>query len=110
MPGSGSGSCRSRPTTRKALESPVADLKNIGAGRFGGALTAGLFLERFVDDDTPWVHLDIAGPAFQSEPDGVNPKGGQASGSGPCWRCSPTGEREMEVIDELEELELELDG
>ena len=46
---------------RKLLESEVADLKNIG-GSYGGALTAGLFLQEFVDG-VPWVHLDIAGPA-----------------------------------------------
>ncbi len=45
------------------LKSDVADLKNTG-GRWGGALTAGLFLREFVDRTQPWVHLDIAGPAF----------------------------------------------
>lgn len=47
---------------RKLLKSEIADMQNIG-GRWGGALTAGLFLEEFVDK-TPWAHLDIAGPAF----------------------------------------------
>lgn len=47
---------------RKQIESPIADMKNIG-NRYGGALTAGLFLQEFVDDAIPWVHLDIAGPA-----------------------------------------------
>jgi leucyl aminopeptidase len=47
------------------LKSDVADLKNTG-GRWGGALTAGLFLREFVDRTQPWVHLDIAGPAFAS--------------------------------------------
>jgi leucyl aminopeptidase len=44
-----------------AIKSEVADVKNIG-GREGGAITAGKFLARFVD--SPWIHLDIAGPAF----------------------------------------------
>jgi leucyl aminopeptidase len=44
---------------RKLLDSEVADMKNIG-GPYGGALTAGLFLQEFVGD-VPWVHLDIAG-------------------------------------------------
>ncbi|MFK7778672.1 MAG: leucyl aminopeptidase [Gimesia sp.] len=44
------------------LKSDVADLKNIGT-RWGGAITAAKFLEHFVNE-TPWVHLDIAGPAF----------------------------------------------
>jgi leucyl aminopeptidase len=47
---------------RKLIKSEIADMQNIG-GRWGGALTAGLFLEEFVDK-TPWAHLDIAGPAF----------------------------------------------
>ncbi|RIK09155.1 MAG: leucyl aminopeptidase [Acidobacteria bacterium] len=47
---------------RKQIESPIADIKNIG-NRYGGALTAGLFLQEFVDESIPWVHLDIAGPA-----------------------------------------------
>lgn len=44
------------------LKSDVADCRNIG-GRWGGAITAAKFLEKFVDEK-PWVHLDIAGPAF----------------------------------------------
>jgi leucyl aminopeptidase len=48
----------------KLIESDVADIKNVG-GRWGGAITAAKFLERFVQD-RPWVHLDIAGPAFAS--------------------------------------------
>lgn len=46
------------------LKSDVADCRNIG-GRWGGAITAAKFLEKFVDE-TPWVHLDIAGPSFAS--------------------------------------------
>ncbi len=51
------------PQLRSSLDSPIADIANIG-DRNGGMLTAGLFLSEFVPDDTPWVHLDIAGPAF----------------------------------------------
>ncbi|MFN0055612.1 MAG: leucyl aminopeptidase [Planctomycetales bacterium] len=46
------------------IKSEVADIRNVG-GRWGGAITAGKFLERFVRQ-RPWVHLDIAGPAFAS--------------------------------------------
>ena len=46
------------------LKSDVADCRNIG-GRWGGAISAAKFLEKFVDGK-PWVHLDIAGPAFAS--------------------------------------------
>ncbi len=66
---------------RKSLESPVADLKNIGS-RFGGALTAGLFLQEFVGEGIPWAHLDIAGPAFNEEaPYGFTPKEGTGFGT-----------------------------
>ena len=47
------------------LESKVADLKSVG-DRFGGALTAAAFLSKFVPEQIPWAHLDIAGPAFNS--------------------------------------------
>ncbi len=49
------------------IHSKVADIKNIGAGRWGGATTAAKLLERFVDS-RPWVHLDIAGPSFRDKP------------------------------------------
>ena len=49
------------------VKSKVADIKNIGDGRWGGAITAAKFLENFVDE-LPWVHLDIAGPAFTDQP------------------------------------------
>jgi leucyl aminopeptidase len=64
---------------RKNLDSEVADIKNIGGGRFGGALTAGLFLKEFVGD-VPWAHLDIAGPARSEEDDAYLPKGGTGFG------------------------------
>ncbi len=64
------------PELRPSMDSPVADIANIG-DRYGGMLVAGLFLQDFVPDDIPWVHLDIAGPAFnQGEPHGYTPKGG----------------------------------
>jgi len=48
------------------VKSEYADLKNLG-GKYGGALTAGLFLQEFVGE-IPWAHLDIAGPAFAERP------------------------------------------
>jgi leucyl aminopeptidase len=56
------------------IESGVADIRNIGR-RWGGAITAALFLAEFVGD-TPWVHLDIAGPAFTDKGGDFTPKGG----------------------------------
>lgn len=55
-------------------KSHFADIKNTG-GRYGGAITAGLFLSEFVND-IPWVHLDIAGTSFISKDRGYLPKGG----------------------------------
>ena len=49
------------------IQSQVADIKNVGEGRWGGAIAAAKFLEQFVGQ-TPWVHLDIAGPAFNDKP------------------------------------------
>ena len=65
---------------RSQLESDVADVKNIGSGPYGGAITAGLFLKEFVAEDIPWAHLDIAGPAFADAPWGIHPKGGTGFG------------------------------
>jgi leucyl aminopeptidase len=64
---------------RRSIDSEVADLKNIGSDRWGGALTAGLFLREFVGS-VPWAHLDIAGPARSSEDDGYVRKGGTGWG------------------------------
>jgi leucyl aminopeptidase len=58
---------------RKLIDSEVADIKNIGK-RWGGAITAALFLREFVGD-TPWVHVDIAGPAFAQKAGDYWPKG-----------------------------------
>ena len=46
-----------------------ADIANLGGSRFGGASQAAAFLEHFVEDKRPWVHLDIAGPAIFNEMD-----------------------------------------
>jgi leucyl aminopeptidase len=61
---------------RASLDSPVADMANIGE-RMGGMLVAGLFLKEFIADDLPWLHLDIAGPAYnEGQPHGYTPVGG----------------------------------
>ncbi|MFZ2682119.1 MAG: leucyl aminopeptidase [Patescibacteria group bacterium] len=52
---------------RDLIVSDIADLRNIATSRYGGALTAGLFLQEFAEA-TPWAHLDIAGPAFAERP------------------------------------------
>jgi len=53
-------------TYKSLIKSDIADVKNVG-NRWGGALTAGLFLEEFVGE-VPWAHLDIAGPSFAERP------------------------------------------
>lgn len=59
---------------RKIIDSDVADVKNLGK-RYGGAITAALFLADFVGD-VPWAHMDIAGPAFAEKAGDLTPKGG----------------------------------
>ncbi|MFI1285384.1 leucyl aminopeptidase [Streptomyces sp. NPDC020858] len=64
---------------RKAMDSPTADIANMGE-RMGGGLAAGLFLQEFVGEGITWAHLDIAGPAFhEGAPFGYTPKGGTGS-------------------------------
>ena len=58
---------------KKQIESKVADIKNTG-GRPGGTITAGAYLSNFVDD-TPWIHLDIAGTAWDFTEKAYIPKG-----------------------------------
>ena len=58
---------------RQLIDSSVADIKNVG-DRWGGAITAGWFLSEFVGE-TPWCHLDIAGPAFNDRGTDLSPRG-----------------------------------
>ena len=64
---------------RRDIDSEVADMKNIGRPGQAGTLVAGLFLREFVDD-TPWAHLDIAGPARSDEDAGYIRKGATGFG------------------------------
>ena len=67
---------------RKTLKSKIADICNISSTRYGGAITAGMFLDEFIkkENKDKWVHCDIAGPAYVEEQWGYNPYG--ASGAG----------------------------
>jgi len=67
---------------KKMIISPVADLSNTGSTRYGGSLTAGLFLSEFIKKKNlnKWLHLDIAGPAYVESDWGYNQYG--ASGAG----------------------------
>jgi len=60
-----------------ALKSDVADLRNISTNRWGGMSVAGCYLSHFVPENVEWVHIDIAGPAYNtSAPHGYTPKRG----------------------------------
>jgi leucyl aminopeptidase len=58
----------------KLLKSRIADMKNVG-GRPAGSITAAQFLQRFVKEETPWIHLDIAGVASVTTETSYAPKG-----------------------------------
>lgn len=62
---------------KELLKSDIADLKNLG-GKYAGAITAGKFLEHFTD--YPFIHLDIAGPAYLHKPESYLGKGGTGTG------------------------------
>jgi leucyl aminopeptidase len=61
---------------RKLIESPVADIVNTGNIPMGGAITAALFLEAFVEETTPWAHFDVMAWNLSSQPG--RPEGGEA--------------------------------
>jgi len=61
----------------KLIDSPIADMKNVGP-RFGGSITAAQFIKRFVEDGVQWAHLDIAGMVWSAK-------------TGPTWDKGATG-------------------
>lgn len=63
----------------KLIDSPIADIKNVGP-REGGSITAAQFLKRFVDDGVRWAHLDIAGMVWASKPGTLWDKGATGFG------------------------------
>jgi leucyl aminopeptidase len=66
-------------TYDKMLDSPIADMKNIGS-RYAGSITAAQFLQRFIDKGTPWAHLDIAGMVWADKPGQTWDKGATGYG------------------------------
>ena len=61
---------------KEDLKSTVADLANVSGQRFAGMLVAGVYLREFVADGIDWVHIDVAGPAYNTgSPWGYDPKG-----------------------------------
>ena len=67
---------------QKLIKSEIADVCNIGSSRYGGAITAAMFLDKFIEkkNKDKWMHIDIAGPAYVEEQWAYNPFG--ASGAG----------------------------
>ena len=61
------------------IDSPIADMKNVGP-REGGSITAAQFIQRFVDDGVKWAHLDIAGMVWAAKPGAVWDKGATGYG------------------------------
>ena len=65
------------PELRPGIDSAIADITQVTGDRWGGMLVAGHFLSTFMPEGVPWVHLDIAGPAWNAGgPHGYTPKGG----------------------------------
>ena len=63
----------------KLIDSPIADMKNIG-GRYAGSITAAQFIKRFIDDGVKWAHLDIAGMVWSDKPGATFDKGATGYG------------------------------
>ncbi len=83
----------------KMIDSKIADMQNIG-GPYGGSSTAAEFLYRFVDKDTPWVHLDIAGMAWNHKPKDTIPVGAVGFGVGTLFNLIQNSNTEKLTIDE----------
>ena len=71
---------------RELIKSDIADISNISSSRYGGAITAGIFLDKFIKDEykDKWLHLDIAGPAYVGKTWGCNPTGASGAGVRAC--------------------------
>lgn len=67
------------PAYDKLLDSQIADMKNVGP-RYGGSITAGQFLQRFIENELPWAHLDIAGTVWADKPGATWDKGATGYG------------------------------
>ena len=67
------------PAYDKLIDSPIADMKNVGP-REAGSITAAQFLQRFIKKGTPWAHLDIAGMAWSNKPGATWGKGATGYG------------------------------
>ncbi|HEY0959096.1 MAG TPA: leucyl aminopeptidase [Novosphingobium sp.] len=67
------------PAYDRMIDSPIADMKNVGP-RFGGSITAAQFLQRYIENGTSWAHLDIAGMVWADKPGATWDKGATGYG------------------------------
>jgi len=67
------------PAYDKLIDSPIADMKNVGP-RGAGSITAAQYLQRFIENDTPWAHLDIAAMVWAQKPGATWDKGATGYG------------------------------
>jgi leucyl aminopeptidase len=65
---------------REHVKSETADVKNLGKRGNAGVIAGAAFIEKFIPKDTPWAHIDLAGPAMRSEAGAYQPKGGTGWG------------------------------
>jgi leucyl aminopeptidase len=65
---------------KKLLKSSIADIQNISSKRYGGSITAALFLNKFIDEGQDWAHIDIAGTAFSDKGSAYGVAGGTGFG------------------------------
>lgn len=70
------------PHIKELIKSKIADVSNTGSSRYGGAISAGMFLGEFIRKEykDKWLHLDIAGPAYLEKAWGENSYGASAAG------------------------------
>lgn len=66
-------------TFDRLIDSPIADMKNVGP-REGGSITAAQFIQRFIENGTPWAHVDMAGKAWADKPSATAAKGATGFG------------------------------
>ena len=74
------------PYLKELVKSNIADISNTSSSRYGGALTAGIFLDKFIRKDykDKWLHLDIAGPAYVEKAWGYTSFGAGGAGVRMC--------------------------
>jgi leucyl aminopeptidase len=61
---------------KENLKGDFADIANLAKTRYGGAITAAMFLQEFVKENIKWIHIDIAGPAWANKPYKYHPQVG----------------------------------